>query len=312
MSEILNIIAPVFFIIACGYAAAKTGLFAREGTKAINDFVLYFCVPALLFRTMQSVDVSHAATGVWGAYYSAAAIIWALVALGVRRVKGLGEAGGSGAAFASTFGNLGMMGLSIAYLAFGEEGLIIAALIIAVHAASHWFFGTLWAELSARQRDVNLLQVTGGVLVSLAKNPVVLALAAGALWNAGGLTMPVIGERIIDLGGDAAIPAGLFALGLAVAAYPLRGNIAGVATIMALKMAVFPLIAWLLAAYAFHLPPRETALVTIFAALPTGMNPYLFAIKENASVAAVSGAIALGVIISAATVPLTLWLVGVR
>jgi hypothetical protein len=204
-----------------------------------------------------------------------------------------------------------MMGLSIAYLAFGDEGLITAALIIAVHSASHWFFGTLWAELASRQRGVNLANVTGGVAVSLAKNPVVLGLAAGALWNASGLAMPLIGERIISLGADAAIPTGLFALGLAVAAYPLRGNLAGVVTIMALKMALFPLFAWALAAHVFHLAPRETALVALFAALPTGMNPYLFAAKFNASVAAVSGAIALGVILSAATIPVVLWLVGV-
>ncbi len=309
MSEILDIITPVFFLIACGYGAAKTGLIGREGTKALNDFVLYFCVPPLLFRTMQSVDLSASEpTGVWSAYYSAAAVVWLLVAAVAGKVKGLGEAGGSATAFASTFGNLGMMGLSIAYLAYGEEGLIIAALIIAVHAASHWLVGTLWAEFANRRRDVDVMPVARGVVLSLIKNPVLIALAAGALWNAGGRTMPVIGERIIDLGGDAAIPAGLFALGLAVAGYPLRGNLAGVATIMTLKMAVFPLIAWALAAFVFHLPARETALVTTFAALPTGMNPYLFAAKFNASIAAVSGAIALGVIVSAATVPLVLWL----
>ena len=309
MNEILNIIFPVFFLIACGYAGAKTGLISREGAKGLNDFVLYFCVPPLLFRTMQSVDVSHSATGVWSAYYSAAAIIWLIVAIIARRVKGLGDAGGSATAFASTFGNLGMMGLSIAYLAFGDEGLIIAALIIAVHAASHWFAGTLWAELANAERGVNLAKTTAGVLISLAKNPVVLALAAGALWNWSGLTLPVIATRIIGLGADAAIPAGLFALGAAIAAYPLRGNLAGVTTIMALKMAVFPFIAWLFAALVFHLAPEETALVTIFAALPTGINPYLFAAKENASLAAVSGAIALGVIVSAASIPLVLWLV---
>ena len=310
MTAILTIVAPVFFVIACGYVAARIGLIGREGAKGLNDFVLYFCIPPLLFRTMQSVDMTVSATGVWGAYYVAAGIVWLIVAFGANRIQGLGDAGGSAAAFASTFGNLGMMGLSIAYLSFGEEGLIIAALIIAVHAASHWFVGTLWAELANAKRGINIAATTGGVLVSLAKNPVVLALTAGALWNASGWTMPAIGERIIDLGGDAAIPTGLFALGLAVAAYPLRGNTVGVATIMFLKMAVFPLIAWALASFVFHLPPREIALVTLFAALPTGMNPYLFAVKFNASLAAVSGAIALGVILSAFTVPFVLWLVG--
>lgn len=310
MNDILNVIAPVFVIIACGYGAAKSGLIAREGVKGLNDFVLYFCIPPLLFRTMQTVDLSMSATGVWSAYYTAAAIIWIIVLLAARRVKGLGDAGGSATAFAATFGNLGMMGLSIAYLAFGEEGLITAALIIAVHASSHWFFGTLWAELANAERGVNLAKVTSGVFLSLAKNPVVLALAAGGLWNASGLAMPVVGERLIDLGGDAAIPAGLFGLGLSVAGYPLRGALPAVGTIMGLKMLLFPAIAWALAALVFHLEPRETALVTLFAALPTGINPYLFAVKFNASVAAVSGAIALGVIAAAATIPVVLWLVG--
>lgn len=310
MTAILSVVAPVFFIIACGYAAAKTGLIGRDGAKGLNDFVLYFCVPPLLFRTMQSVEIGSSATGVWSAYYAAAGIVWLTVLFVANRIGGLGDAGGSATAFASTFGNLGMMGLSIAYLSFGEEGLIIAALIIAVHAASHWFLGTLWTELANRERGVNIVKVARGVIISLIKNPVVLALAAGGLWNWSGLTMPEIGARIIDLGAEAAIPAGLFALGLAVAAYPLRGNMPGVAAIIVLKMAVFPVIAWALAAYIFHLPARETALVTIFAALPTGMNPYLFAIKFNASVAAVSGAIALGVILSAITVPFVMWLVG--
>lgn len=310
MTAILSIVAPVFFLIACGYAAAKTGLINREGAKGLNDFVLYFCVPPLLFRTMQSVDMTASATGVWSAYYLAAGIVWLVVLTGVRRVKGLDEAGGAATAFASTFGNLGMIGLSIAYLSFGEEGLIIAAMIIAVHAASHWFFGSLWAELANREENIDVIKVTRGVFISFAKNPVVLSLAAGAIWNASGFDMPAIGARIVALGGDAAIPTGLFALGLSVAAYPLRGNLTGAAAIMALKMAVFPFIAWTLAHYAFQLPPREIALVTIFAALPTGMNPYLFAVKFNASIAAISSAIALGVIASAASLPFVMWLVG--
>lgn len=311
MTDILNVIAPVFCLIACGYLASKAGLIGREGAKGLNNFVFYFCIPPLLFRTMQTVDMTGAAPlGLWGAYYTGAAIVWIVIALAARRVRGLGGAGGAAAAVASTFGNLGMMGLSISYLAFGEEALIVAALIIAIHAATHWFLGSLWAELARRQSGVNVAKIAGGVFVSLIKNPIVLGLLIGAAWNAGGLTMPVVGQRLIDLAGDAAIPAGLFALGLTLAGFPLRGNLIGVATIIALKMAAFPLVVWTLAAFVFHLPPRETAMVALFAALPTGMNAYLFAAKFDAAVAAVSGAIALGVVLSAATIPFVLWLVG--
>ncbi|MEQ8936183.1 MAG: AEC family transporter [Amphiplicatus sp.] len=310
MTSILDVIFPVFFLIAAGYAAAKTSLFDEGGRKGLNDFTLYFCLPSLLFRTMQAVDLGVAEPwGIWGAYFLAAIAIWLSVALAFRRVPGLGDAGGAGTAFASTFGNVGMMGLSIAYLRFGEEGVVAGAMIVAIHASTHWLAGTLWAEWAQRGRNVAVLPMVGGVLVSLAKNPIVLSLALGAAWNAAGLRMPAGAENVIGLLGDAAVPVGLFALGMAVAAYPIRGALPGVATILALKMIALPLAAWALSAYVFSLPPLQAAVVTLFAALPTGVNPYLFSSRFNASTPAVSGAIALGVMVSIVTIPLVLFLV---
>lgn len=312
MSDLLTVILPVFVLVLAGYLAARARLISSEGAKGLNDFVLYFCVPPLLFRTMQSVSLDAGSTlRVWGVYYSAVALVWVIVAVGARRVPGLGAAGGAGTAFAATFGNLGMIGLAIAYLAFGEEGLVTAALIIAIHSANHWFFCTLWAEFSLRRDAVAPAAVAAGVAVSLLRNPIVLALLCGAAWNASGLTMPAVGERLISLAGDAAIPTGLFSLGLAVAAYPLRGNLAGISTLIALKMLLFPLAAWALAEFVFTLAPRETALVALFAALPTGMNAYFFSVKFDASVPAVTGAIAIGILLSAVSIPLILWLAGV-
>lgn len=311
MQQLLDVFAPVFVLIGAGYLAARGGLIGPDGARGLNAFVLYFCVPPLLFRTMQKVGFEGSSPfGVWSAYYTAVAVIWLLVAAGVRRLPGLGAAGGAATAFAATFGNLGIMGLSIAYLGFGDEGLLVAALIIALHAANHWFFATVWAELALRRRGVDLFSVARDVVISLLKNPVVVALLIGAAWNASGLAVPPVGERLIDLAGDAAIPAGLFSLGLAIAAYPLRGNLPGIAVVIALKMLVFPVIAWALARYVFTLPPRETSMVALFAALPTGMNAYFFSVKFDAGVAVVTGAIALGVLLSVITIPLLMWLVG--
>ncbi|MEM9385683.1 MAG: AEC family transporter [Pseudomonadota bacterium] len=312
MSDLLTVILPVFVLIFAGFLAAKAKLIGAEGAKGLSDFVLYFCVPPLLFRTMQTVNLDAGSTlRVWGVYYSAVAIIWAIVAIAVRRIPGLGAAGGAGTAFAATFGNLGMIGLSIAYLAFGDEGLVIAALIIAIHSANHWFFCTLWAEFALRRQDVSPGAVAASVVLSLLKNPIVLALMFGAAWNALDLTMPATGERLIALAGDAAIPTGLFALGLAVAAYPMRGNLTAIGALIVLKMLVFPLTAWALAMFVFALPARETGLVALFAALPTGMNAYFFSVKFDTGVAAVTGAIAAGVALSAVSIPLVLHLAGV-
>ncbi|MGE0409687.1 MAG: AEC family transporter [Amphiplicatus sp.] len=311
MIDTFNAVFPVFILIAFGYAAARRTLFTAEGARNLNSFAHNFGVPALLFRTLQAGELGAPAPwGVWGAYYLAAALVWILIAVFLRRRRGLGEAGGAATAVASTFGNVGMMGLSVAYLAYGEAGVVVAAMVIAIHTAVHWLIGSLWAEWANRGEGVSLPKTLASVFVSLVKNPIVVALALGAAWKAGGLVMPAFAGRFIDLLADAAVPVGLFALGLSVAAYPLRDNIASVATIIALKMVLFPLLAGALSVFVFRLAPMEATLVTLFAAMPTGVNAYLFATRFEASVPAVSGAIALGVTLSVATIPLILWLAG--
>lgn len=306
MAGIADIIIPIFLLIAFGYGAARANIISTEGGAGLNDFVLYFCIPPLLFKTMQSVDLSLDPRGVWGAFYGGLFTVWIIVLALARRLPGLGDAGGAATAFGATFGNIGMMGLAIAYLGFGDAGVITAALIITIHTAIHWGFCTLWAEFARAERGVDVARLLRGVGVSLVKNPILISLAVGAAWNAGGYSLPGIANTIIDMAADAAIPTGLFALGLRVAGQPLRGNIAGVATIISLKMIVMPFFVFLLARFIFTLPAQETALLTLLAAMPTGINPYLFAGRFNASVAAVAGAIALGVMLSMITLPLLL------
>ena len=50
MTQILAITAPIYVIIAVGFFAVRSGLFSKADNQALGRFVLYFCVPPLLFR----------------------------------------------------------------------------------------------------------------------------------------------------------------------------------------------------------------------------------------------------------------------
>jgi len=310
MNAILVTVVPVFLLIGLGFFAARMKLMNGAGVVGLNNFVFLFAIPALLFRTAMKVDIGASAPWrLWAAYFSAAAIVWVLAVLISPKIPSLRPAGGAAAAIGSSFGNLVMMGIPLTFAHYGEAAVVPAALIVAIHAPLHWFFATLRAEWVGRDKG-SLASTFRELFVALGKNPIVVALFAGALWGFTGIGLHPIADRTISLLGQAGVPAALFALGLSLAAYGLKGHMRGVSVLLVLKMAVFPLVAAVMAFKVFDLPMLAAKVVVLFACLPPGANAYLFATRYKASVAPVSGAIGLGTFLALFSVTLVLWLLG--
>lgn len=71
----LLIVAPVFALIAAGYAAVLFRFVSEGAHKGISEFAFSIAIPALLFRTIvvsEFPDVSP--RRMWGAYYGALAL----------------------------------------------------------------------------------------------------------------------------------------------------------------------------------------------------------------------------------------------
>ncbi len=310
MNAILITVVPVFLLIGLGYLAARFKLMEGAGVVGLNNFVFLFAIPALLFRTAMKVDIGASAPWrLWAAYFGAMGIIWLLAVLIAPKIPSLRPAGGAAAAMGSSFGNLVMMGIPLSFAHYGEAAVVPAALIVAIHAPIHWFIATLRAEWVGRGGG-SLAATLKELVFSLAKNPIVMALVAGALWGATGLGLHPIADRTITMLGEAGVPAALFALGLSLAAFGLKGHMRGVSIILVLKMALFPLAAAVMAFKVFDLPPLTASIIVLFACLPPGANAYLFATRYKASVAPVSGAIGVGTFVALFSVTVVLWLLG--
>jgi predicted permease len=106
---------------------------------------------------------------------------------------------------------------------------------------------------------------------------------------------------------EASIPTALFALGLSLATYSLRGQWSGMAVLIVMKMVLMPLLVFLALHYLVSVPPLWAKVAVLLAAMPTGANAFLFAHRNEESVAAVSAAIALGTGLAAITVSLLLY-----
>ena len=308
MTDILTTVLPVFGLIIVGYLAVRLNRVKRSAAEGLTQYVFVIAVPSLLFRTMVEVSPPVSAPwGLWGAYFGAVFIVWALTVLAARALKMLPGEQSASAAMSSGFSNLVMLGLPIVYAHYGPEAALAAALIISIHAPLQWTSATLAIEWQRQSESLRWGALVKGLARDLLSNPIVFALLAGTLWRMTGLGLNPVADTMLSMLGESGVPAALVALGFSLAALPLSGQIRPALLIVGMKMLVMPLVAFVLAHYVFALSPLWQAVSVLFASLPTGANGYLFAMRYNAAVAPVSAAIGIGTALAAITVPVLLW-----
>jgi predicted permease len=297
------IVAPVFALIAAGYAAVGLRLVSESAHKGISEFAFGIAIPALLFRTVVVTDFpAVSAWQIWAAYYGAVALTW-IVALVVSSVLGQTRADGVVFAIGSIYGNIVMLGIPLTISALGNQAAGPMALIVSVNTPLLWLCGTLQMASSERDASGSAASRIWPVLLELVKNPIMLAIALGFVWRLTGLGLHPVVDKTVELLAQAGPPTALIALGINLFRFEIRGHMLGMALMCALKLVAMPAIAWLLAVHLLALPPVAAGVIILFAAMPAGANAYIFAVQYKRLENPVSGAVALGSVLAAATLP---------
>jgi malonate transporter and related proteins len=311
MNAILVTILPVFGMIVLGYVLAKADIIDAAAGRGISLFVFNVAIPALLFRTVVGMDETNAAPwSLWLAFFGGLACAWIAAALASRGIESLEPSGGVAASMASGFGNLALLGTPLALAHFGSgSGIAVPlGLILSIHAPLLWTAATLHREIARHSGHFSISGTARELFWMLATNAIILALLAGGVWRSTGFGLPAIIDRMLAMLADASIPTALVALGVSLAGYTLKGSWGGMFMLLALKMVLMPVCVFLLARYAVTLPPLWIKIAVLLAAMPTGANAFLFAQRNDESIAAVSGAVAVGTGLAAFSASILLWL----
>lgn len=302
------IVAPVFALIAAGYASVLFRFVSEGAHKGISEFAFSIAIPALLFRTIvvsEFPDVSP--YRMWGAYYGALALTW-IAALMISALLRKRREDGVVFAIGSVYGNIVMLGIPLVLSALGNEAAGPMSLILSVNTPLLWLCGILQMELVSRKRTGSPLAVIRPVLADLARNPLMLGIGFGVVWRFTGLGLNPVVDKTIELLAQAGSPAALIALGITLFRFEVKGEMLSVVVISALKLLAMPAVAYVLAKL-LNLPPIVTSVVVLFAAMPTGANAYIFAVQYQRMVNPVSGAVALGTLLAAVTLPVVVMVV---
>src|SRR5947207_1606562 len=296
------IVAPVFALIAAGYAAVRFGFVSETANKGISEFAFSIAIPALLFRTVVISEFpAVSAFEVWGAFYGALALTWIVALLMSSALRQKRE---DGVVFAipAVYGNIVMLGIPLTLSALGSQAAGPMALILSVNTPLLWLFGTLQMAWTERKEPGSAASLVLPIVVDLARNPIMLAIGFGLLWRFTGFGLHPVVDRTVELLAQAGSPTALIALGINLVRFEIKGEKPSIAVMCVLKLLLMPALAWLLA-YLLKLPPTAAGVVVLFAAMPTGANAYIFAAQYQRLVNPVSGAVALATILAAATLP---------
>ena len=253
-------------------------------------------------------DSDAAPWSLWLAFFGGLALAWIAAAITSRFIESLMPSGGAAASMATGFGNLALLGTPLALAHFGNDIAVPLGLILSIHAPLLWTAATLHREIARQSGNFSFSGTARELFWMLATNAIILALLAGGLWRSTGFELPAIIDRMMVMLADASIPTALVALGVSLAGYSLKGSWSGMFAIMALKMVLMPICVFLLARHAVTLPPSWLKIAVLLAAMPTGANAFLFAQRNEESVPAVSGAVALGTGLAAISASILLWM----
>ena len=309
MLDILTIVLPVFLVVAAGYGATRFGGFAQSAVDGLTAFAVRFAVPTLLFGAMARLDLAQAFDpGLMAAFYLGVGLCFLL---GVRGARGLfgrrpGEAVAIG--FAAMFSNTLLLGVPIIARAYDDATLAAAFTIVALHAPFNYVLGIVTMELSRRD-GAPPLETARSAARAIFSNALTLGIVAGLAVNLYGAGLPEAVWGAVDLVTDAALPSALFGLGGALTRYRLRADLGEAGLIAGLSLIVHPALTLLLG-WLFGLPAAMLQAGVMLAAMPTGMNGYVFAAQYRRA----EGAAASGLLLGAALAPLTvsawLWALG--
>jgi hypothetical protein len=295
---IIAVIAPVFLLVLAGYLAATSGVLKAHDVAGLSRFVFNIALPVLLFQSLATVTLPEQLD--WRfllVYYLVVLVIYGL-GMGLSRrwfatpakeqtVFGMG----------ASYSNLMLVGLPIISAGLGDEALLPLFLLVSVHSAILFFMTAVLVE-GRGGNGRSLRQIAWQTIKGLVRNPIIIGLALGGVVSLLAIPIPPALSQALDAVSDAVLACSLIVLGGALTTYKLAGHFAEAGLIVVLKLAVQPLLVWLLVFHLLEIDPLWGAVAVMAAGMPVGISAYIYAENYHLGTAALSTAVLLSTILT--------------
>lgn len=293
----LNAVAPIFLLMALGYAVKCLGYLGREDVEKLNKLLFNIFMPVLMFQNVYNSDLSsafrprllaYAVTAVMAAFFLG--ILFARVTARERRQKGV-------LVQAVYRSNFVIIGMPIAQSLTGDADLGPVAILLAVVIPLYNVLAVIVLEYYNGEKPD-----AGKLLLGILKNPLIIGTLAAIL----ALLLPFrLPAAVLSVTGQMAQTAGAFLLVLLGAFFRFDGMRRRIRTLLlmsAARLVVIPALFLGLAAALGFRGVELAAMLGIFAsAMATSTFPMAQQMGGDAELAGD------GVVLTSALCPFTLF-----
>ncbi|SMG09484.1 AEC family transporter [Paracoccus sp. J56] len=281
MTALFDVILPVFLVVGFGYLVCWRKWLTEVAVDGVMRFAQNFALPVLLFSAIARLDLGANYNPLLLLAFYCGAILSFLLGVALARYwlrRPVEDAIAIG--FVCLFSNSLLLGVPITERAYGAEALVGNFTIISIHSPLLYTFGITAMEFARAQgQNLPLGRVALRALSGVLHTPLVIGILCGFAMNLmglAGLVMPDGFWAAVTMMSSAALPAALFGLGGILYRYRPEGEMRAIALCCFGSLLLHPAVTFGLGKlFALSIAEMRSAVVT--AAMPPGVNAYLFA-----------------------------------
>ncbi len=298
MDPILTTIVPIFSIVILGVIARVNGFLPSGFLGPANRLVFYLAIPAMIFRSIANASLTLQANS---------AVIWLVLTtlllffafcLFLSRIWPMALSIRGAFIQCSFHGNLGYIGLAVAFYHLGVDGLARASILAAFIMILQNFLAVTVLQ-TYRKSDSKGGKVSA-VIGKIAANPVIVSAIAGICFSSAGITIPPVVDRSLKILSGLALPMALLIIGGSISLKQIKKRLPAVMGSSMLKLILLPALGMVLFRL-FGQQSKDMLPAMILLASPTATISYVMAKEMGADADFAVAAISASTMISAFT-----------
>lgn len=271
--EVVSTTAPIFLLLAIGYLACRINLMPAASLQGMGKSVLYVMLPALIFNSLHKLELDEIINlRFLGSYALGSVCSFATAFLVGRRLFGndLGNAGLKGMSCAVS--NSAFFGWPVVLLVMPDAPSNTFPMVVMVENLIILPLGFLVLEFGfSRDKEAqkSLLKSWITVFKRVARNPLLMAVAAGIIASATHLPVPSAIDTAFGMMSKACAPVALLVIGGSLVGTRVAGQIAEITTFTLMKLTTHAIWVAIMATLVFGLEPQLRLIAIMMAAMPS-------------------------------------------
>ena len=297
-------LAPIFFVIAIGWAAKSFWLSEDGLWRPIEQLAYYLLIPAFVVHGLYNADLaslpfSRMVIALLGAVLIVASVLIALRPY-LSRFLVQGDAGFTSVFQGSIRANF-FITLAAAPVLLPDGGAAMAIVAVAFFTVLVNILSVLVLTRWGTRGEAGL----GQLARKLITNPFILAAAVGLLLNVSDTAIPRVIDSTIGLLAGAGVPVALLTAGAGLRLASIGAHLPGILTASLAKLVLMPVIAIGLGLL-LGLEASILALLALFHSQPTATTSYVLARQMGGDYELMAASLTCQTLIAILTVPLML------